>query len=230
MAIKMISVKCPECGASMTIEGDRKKAFCTYCGAQIILYNENEYTININNEAEIKRAETDQMVNLRKMDFAEKAMQATSNRRTIRVIINLALLAIGILMILVGYGLNALVGENESLEMIGILGTLPILGAGYMFLDGMGKEYDDDNPYDERVTVPDSINGYWSMNYQAAEEILVGAGFTNVSSIGLGDLAVGLLYKPGKVDSITINGKRINTGGKKYPRDAKIVISYHSHK
>lgn len=60
MAIKMISVKCPECGASMTIEGDRKKAFCTYCGAQIILYNENEYTININNEAEIKRAETDQ--------------------------------------------------------------------------------------------------------------------------------------------------------------------------
>ena len=184
MAIKMISVKCPECGATLSLESDRKTAFCTYCGANILVHNDNEITININNEAEVKYAETDQMVNLRKMDLAEKALQNNRNRRKTRGIINLSLLAIGILMIFVGYGLSAFNGGNESLKMLGLFGYFPILGAG----------------------------------------------FTNVSCIGLGDLAVGLLYKPGKVDSITINGKRISAGGKKYPKDAKVVISYHSHK
>ena len=30
--VKIISVKCPECNASISIEDNRKECFCQYCG------------------------------------------------------------------------------------------------------------------------------------------------------------------------------------------------------
>ena len=42
MAIKMIKVKCPECGGTMDIGQNRDMAYCTYCGTKIMIHNENE--------------------------------------------------------------------------------------------------------------------------------------------------------------------------------------------
>jgi hypothetical protein len=39
---------------------------------------------------------------------------------------------------------------------------------------------------------------------------------------------MGVLKKPGMVSSITINGNEVTSGGKKYPKDAAVIISYHS--
>lgn len=35
MAIKLISVKCPDCGQTLSIEENRTQAFYTYCGAKV---------------------------------------------------------------------------------------------------------------------------------------------------------------------------------------------------
>lgn len=72
MAVKLISVKCPECGAALDIEEDRKEAFCSYCGTKVLLYNENEYIFRHVDEAEVKQAETDQMVRMKQLEYAEK--------------------------------------------------------------------------------------------------------------------------------------------------------------
>ena len=60
--------------------------------------------------------------------------------------------------------------------------------------------------------------------------MFVSAGFTNVRCVPLNDLTMGLLKKPGMVQSITIRGKEITSGGKKFSPDAPVVISYHSHR
>lgn len=61
MSINLISLKCPECGATLQVEEDRKECFCSYCGNRVIVQNENEKTININkhivDETEIKKIE-----------------------------------------------------------------------------------------------------------------------------------------------------------------------------
>lgn len=61
MSINLISLKCPECGATLHVEEDRKECFCSYCGNRVIVQNENEKTININkhivDETEIKKIE-----------------------------------------------------------------------------------------------------------------------------------------------------------------------------
>lgn len=41
MGIKLITVKCPECGASLDIEEGRKQLFCSYCGSKILIQNDN---------------------------------------------------------------------------------------------------------------------------------------------------------------------------------------------
>ena len=48
-----------------------------------------------------------------------------------------------------------------------------------------------------------------------------------MKSVSLCDLTVGLLKKPGTVEAITINGKSVVSGEKKYSPNVEIVISYH---
>ena len=59
LAYKLISVKCPDCGQTLSIEENRTQAFCTYCGAKVLISNENEYVFRQVDEAGIQKAETD---------------------------------------------------------------------------------------------------------------------------------------------------------------------------
>ena len=72
MAVQILSLKCPECNATLNIEGDRTYAFCTYCGTKILLNNENEKIYRHIDEAEIKQAETDRIIRLKQLEIAEK--------------------------------------------------------------------------------------------------------------------------------------------------------------
>ena len=75
MAIKFTAVKCPECGATLPIEEGRKQIFCSYCENKIIMTNENEYIYRHVDEAEIKQAETERIIQMKKMEIIEKRVQ-----------------------------------------------------------------------------------------------------------------------------------------------------------
>lgn len=47
MAVKFISIKCPECGANLEMEQDRKVMFCSYCGRKIMMVDENEFKYDV---------------------------------------------------------------------------------------------------------------------------------------------------------------------------------------
>lgn len=53
MGYKLISVKCPDCGQTLSIEENRSQAFCSYCGSKILISNENEYIFRQVDEAGI---------------------------------------------------------------------------------------------------------------------------------------------------------------------------------
>ena len=74
MSISLISVKCPECGANLGLEENRQQAFCSYCGAKILISNDNEYVVKQINEAEIKRAETEQIIQLKQIALEEQRL------------------------------------------------------------------------------------------------------------------------------------------------------------
>lgn len=81
MAVKFTSVKCPECSANLPIEEGRERIFCSYCGTQIIMTNENEHTYRHVDEAEVKRAETEQLVHLKELELEEKENERSRKGR-----------------------------------------------------------------------------------------------------------------------------------------------------
>ena len=77
------------------------------------------------------------------------------------------------------------------------------------------------------VRFPKSVFPYDEKNYGEVENTLLSAGFSNVNCINLHDVTLGLFQKPGRIESITVNGVKLMSGGKVYYPDVPITITYH---
>ena len=58
--MKLISLKCPDCGANLEIDPERSFCFCQYCGHKILVDDEikrSEVTYTVRDEARILEAE-----------------------------------------------------------------------------------------------------------------------------------------------------------------------------
>ena len=226
MAIKFVAVKCPSCGANLPMEEGRTEMFCSCCGAKIIMTNENEHIYRNVDEAAIKKAETEQIVQIKKLEILEKKRAAREKRRKFKVLISVILGALGLLAIALG---SASGDDDAPGYMIGMI-SLEIVG--FMWLLGIDSREKDDEDIDiyigEKIRVPRSISNYEEKNYASIEALFRKAGFTNVKTVPLHDLRIGLLKQPGNVKSISVNGMEVTAGGKKFPSDAAVIIFYHS--
>lgn len=81
MAVKFNAVKCPECGANLPIEEGRERIFCSYCGTQILMTNENEQTIRHVDEASIRKTEAEEMLRLKELELEEKENERSRKGR-----------------------------------------------------------------------------------------------------------------------------------------------------
>lgn len=220
MAVKFISVKCPDCGASLDIEEGRAQVFCTYCGAKVLINNENEYVYRHIDEAGIKHAETERIVELKRMELAEKKRIANEKRKSTKIKLSVLLGILAIVTLGIGFTVDGAFG-------ISIVGEVAAFILMFMWLGDKNKD-DDDDDYDGKVKVPSGISDYEKKNYVAIEAMFKSAGFADVKCVPLNDLTTGFIKKPDMVESITINGHEITSGGKKFSPNASVVISYHS--
>lgn len=218
MAIRFVSIKCPECGASLDVEEGRQQIFCSYCGTKVMVQNDNEYIYRHIDEASIKQAEADKIVQLRKLEIIERKRAEAAKVKRVKIIFSILMGILGIGLMIAGAGMG------------GLVGLLVLEGVMFIWILSDKDKEDDELDFGDKVKVPSGISGYESKSYSAIEAMFVSAGFTNVRCVPLNDLTMGLLKKPGMVQSITIRGKEITSGGKKFSPDAPVVISYHSHR
>ena len=216
MGLEVKSIKCPNCGASLSVEEGRKSIFCTYCGSKLELHDSNEYTVHIHDEAGVKAAETERIVQLKKIEMMKEGVRERKSIRELKVKISIALAVIGVIMLTIAE-------INWRLTSFELMGFLAFAGIPFVWI------MIDDNPNGDSIRVPFSIGNYQDMSYKSVEQTLRSAGFTNITCVGLEDLTFSI-KKRGKVESITINGKSGILGGRPFPKDAKIVISYHSQR
>lgn len=216
MSIRLNSLKCPECAATISIEEGRTQCFCSYCGTKIAITNENEFVYRNVDEADVKRAETDRIVKLRQIKIFEKMTKT-------KLVIDIISGALGILLIIIG----AISTKSDSpLSFLLFVGMILLFVSIMSFIES--KDDNNDSNLDGKIKVPSGILNYEKKNFAAIQAILLSAGFKNVQCIPLNDLTMGLLKKPGTVESITINGKTISSSGGRFLPDASIIISYHS--
>lgn len=226
MALQFNSVKCPECGASLPIEEGRTQVFCSYCGAKVIVTNDNEYIYRHIDEAGVRQAETDRIIRLRELEFAEKAASQGSVFRKgftiLWLILSLIIIAICI------YKLAFKDDFATGFLMLFYMGGPVIGGGAYLVFKLLPeKENEKIKLQNGGIRFPKGLEPFSDKNYEAVQIALRNAGFVNITCINIHDLTFGILQKPGKIVKITVDGKDISSGGKVYLPSVPITITYH---
>lgn len=86
--MKLISLKCPECDANLSIEEERTQCFCQYCGTKILLDDGGKtYTYRKIDEARLKEAE----VRLRELEIEEKEKRANRKKSKAKIVATIVL-------------------------------------------------------------------------------------------------------------------------------------------
>lgn len=228
MAISIRSVKCPECNANLEVEEGREKLFCSYCGTQVIITNENEQIYRYIDEAGIAQAETQKTVRMRELDIEERrgfsSRWAKKTLTTIWLVVSLVILILGIgIMFFAGDA-----GATNGFLFLFYVGG-PVIGGGayLIFVLIPEKEKEKVLKINGGIRFPKSLEPFSDKNYESMYNTLTTAGFTNIACINMHDLTLGLLTKPGKVQSVAVDGKELTSGGKMYLPDTPIKITYH---
>jgi len=217
MAVQLIAVKCPACGADISVESTREFSFCTYCGTKIMMNNENEHIYRNIDEARIKEAETDRMIRLRELELEEK--ENSRGRKSIFIAygIALAFVLVGALICL----------ANGAAGAVGIMIGAYIALFTYIKSDEKKKtkrKYVGTN----EVAITESMEDYCEKNFNSVVLLFRGAGFANVTAIPLNDLTMFNQRKNGQVESVTINGSDEFEEGDIFPKNSNVLITYHS--
>lgn len=216
MSVTFTAVKCPECGASLPIEEGRKQIFCSYCGSNVIVTNENEYIYRRIDEASIQQAETDRLVRLRKLAIEEKKSSTKRILIIIWLIVVVILLTIGIILMNSHEGLAGiyLVLFAFMFTMIGLIVASNLSNGEKTASDG-------------RIRFPEGMEPFTDEDYEDVYNSLRRAGFTNVSCQNKHDLTFGIFRRQGSVAEILVDGERITSGGEMYMPNVPITIVYH---
>ena len=101
MAIQFVSIKCPECDADLQIEDGREYAFCTYCGAKVIIANDNERIYRTIDEAGVRMADTERLIRLKELEIEEREKARDRKSQAIAYGVALAFVIIGALICIV---------------------------------------------------------------------------------------------------------------------------------
>ena len=204
------------------------QAFCTYCGAKVLIHNENEFIFRNVDEAGIKQAETDRMIRMRELELEEKSSSTRKVLMVIWLIVTLILLTIAVGMMF-SEGNEDMPGWAAGFLFL-FYACAPIIGGGAHLVFHVLPEKEEERKLAKMggIRFPDGLSPFSEKQYTAIVEALKSAGFQNVRSVNLHDLnLITALVSNGKADRITVNGKDITSGGKMFMPDAAIVITYH---
>ena len=145
--MKLVSIKCPECSANLNVEEGRKQCYCSYCGAEIMLENENEQIYRRIDDAKVKEAEVKEKVRLKELELEEYRMKSEEVQKKKRTKIAVCLLVVGAICCVLGFLLAKLSGDSDSgFYMLSMVGLFFILGSAYVgLLSGDNNKKDNEN-------------------------------------------------------------------------------------
>ncbi|NLG03199.1 MAG: hypothetical protein GX567_05160 [Clostridia bacterium] len=202
------------------MEEGREKMFCSYCGSQVIMTNENEYIYRHIDEAGIKQAETDRIVKLRELE-----MESQENG-TKKILIAVWLVSTAVLLLLGVIGMNT---DSEGLMMCMLLGMCVGMWGG-IGIFGLGKKKKRTVVSADEAIISESMANYNDKNFNTIAMLYKSAGFMNVNTVPMNDLNLFTMKNNGKVDSVSINGEEDFDEGDVFSKNSHITITYHSGK
>lgn len=220
----MRACKCPACGAELNIDdNNRDFAFCQYCGAKIML-DDYRSTQRIVDEARIKEDETKRMVRMRELDMEEQKIKMIDEDKKSQTLTSVIVYTIASILIIIGF--ISIMNDDDA----GILWTfIGVIIARIHYV----KERKNNDKLKELEMIQSGMikfncnnKKFEGNNYGDVQTEMKKMGFKNIVVINMNDLTLGLLSKPGAVDSIMIDGKYPQKGVWYSPK-SHVEIFYH---
>ena len=251
MAIKFISVQCPNCLANLNIESGRTYTFCAHCGTKILISNDNEHIYRHIDEARIKEAETERLIRLKEMELKEleeqkkreiaemkareeakareadqmvrlKEMEIAENDKKRKRILALAGFVVALLFIVVG--IIQIHNPNVGYTCLLVGGFIGM----FVLVLLVPKTEEKKVSTAPRIVITAAMTNYNGKNVEVMRSVFINAGFTRVQMVPLFDLNLLTRSMQGMVVAISIDKNENIRAGEYYPADAEIVILYHS--
>lgn len=107
--MRLISMKCPECKANLSVEEGRKYCFCQYCGTKIMLEDDrvNKTYYTYRNEARLRQVEIDREIALKKLEIekikVEQEEKRKNKNRKLKIVVSITLAIVASVSGLLGY-------------------------------------------------------------------------------------------------------------------------------
>jgi len=220
MAVKIVAIKCSECGA--VLEQEEDLIFCPYCGTRFSVYNENEHIYRHINEAKIKQTENDFAIRMRELEIQE------NKGRERKIKIRIWLGAMAAFMIL---GIIGSITENDGLENSLFLAFFIGMGGGFYFFmthEWSEKKETQDIHEMRKIKILPEMLDLADKHYRSVIALFKSAGFQKITAFPNCDLGIFSRHKEGLVIEVAINGNTDYRVGEMYPSNALITITYHS--
>ena len=224
MAVSITSVTCPACGAALPIQEGRTQVYCSYCGTKVLVNDKNETVYRHFDDADIKRAETSRIIQLKKLELEEKNRISKKASVIAWGVVSAILFIISILMMRDP--------DNALFGIIGILvfiyAFLPSLigGAILLFVVRPRREANNALLLQGGIRFPKGFEPFINTDYETLLYALQNVGFDNIHCVCLHDCS-SISYDSGKIAYVTVGGERIRKGGRIFLPNTPILITYH---
>lgn len=197
--MKTVKLTCQNCGANLDVKDNI--AFCSYCGAKLVIDDENRttthnynynYTHTKRDEARIRENERKEKVRLQELENEESQKKREHKEQK---------------WFWIGW----------AIFMIICFGALFFMAQSEKTKDG-------------EIKMPCSMSDYKSEQYEEVVQELEDLGFYNIETAQKKDLVTGWITKDGEVYKVSINGDSDFDEGDIFPEEAEVVVTYHTFK
>jgi|GEM_PF-565097 len=231
----IVKLQCPNCGANLETESGKEQCFCLYCGTKLLVHSPGTKTYRIVDEARVREAElmqnrTQPIANPSPVQqYADPFDVEAANQERIAQAVKTAGITAWVFTIVCAAAGLILLAVFFPLGIAALFVSLFLLIIHSNIVSN-AKSSEEEKIMLEQNTgarIPDSYGDFSETHYATLLSALQGLGFANVICNSMHDIKIGILKKPGLIESVSVNGTRISSGGKVYPFDAVIVITYH---
>lgn len=210
----MQSRNCPKCGKTMTFEAGNEPTFCSNCGERLNAHHDAVAVVPdnlLNGQSGIEK-----QILLKKMENEARQIGFVEGTKKVRIVCGTILWIVAIILPFVVN--NKHMDSNAAAVAFFTNVLLFIISLVLIFVR---------QPDYGWMAAP-SLKKIKKTSYATVETALRAAGFSNIEALPLYDLKnSGDMRNQDIVEQITIGGKSMESG-KKYPPNAKVIITYHS--
>ena len=199
--MKLIKLSCQNCNAQLDIDLDNQLVFCPFCGQKLLIdLNHPEIVF-----AEKEKTKREQEITKRELEKTKQVQLDNEYKERKARRVNRALF----------FG-------------IGFLFLIPILL--FLFLNFSIKSDTEKHLNNNEIQAGTAANDFKGISGEDAKNLLTNAGFENIKLDETADLVIDFFKKKGRVESVSINGNSGFIESSWFPKNAYVIIKYHTFK